>query len=91
MARVIITFKIMPEGVDIDLDGLKGQIVKKINAFGGIVTEDKKEPVAFGLNALNITFNLDEDKGDTEELESEICKIEGIQSCNMVAVSRAMG
>lgn len=91
MAKVIITFKIMPEGVEINLEDLKSQIIKRITSFGGIITEEKKEPVAFGLNSLNITFNLDEDKGDTEKLEEEICKIKGVQSCSVIAVSRAMG
>lgn len=91
MAKVIITFKIMPEGVDINLEDLKSQIIKRITNFGGIITEEKKEPVAYGLNSLNITFNLDEDKGDTERLEEDICKIEGIQSCSVISVSRAMG
>jgi len=91
MAKVIITFRIMPEGVDVSFDDLKGLIIKKITNFGGIITEEKKEPVAFGLSSLNITFNLDENKGDTEKLEDDICKIEGVQSCSVISVSRAMG
>ncbi len=91
MAKVIITFKIMPDDVGVNLDDLKNQIIKKITNFGGIITEEKKEPIAFGLIALNMTFNLDEGKGDTEKLEEEICKIDGIQSCSVISVSRAMG
>ena len=74
MAKVIITFRIMPEGVDVSFDDLKGLIIKKITNFGGIITEEKKEPVAFGLSSLNITFNLDENKGDTEKLEDDMNK-----------------
>lgn len=81
----------MPDGVEVDLGDLKDEIIIKIKDFGGIITNEKKEPVAFGLNALNITFNLDEDKGDTEKLEEGICKIRGVQSCNVVSISRAMG
>ena len=91
MAKVIITFRIMPDDVSVNLDSLKSEIIKKITDFGGIITEEKKEPIAFGLTALNIIFNFDEDKGDTEKLEKKICSIKGVQSCEVIAVSRAMG
>ena len=42
MADVIITLKIMPESVDIDLDKIKEKAIKKINEFGGDVGKQRK-------------------------------------------------
>jgi len=92
MAKIIITLKIMPESPEIDLGLLENEIMKRIKKFAG-ETETKKEtePVAFGLNALKITFVMDENKGSTENLENEISSIEGINSIEVVDVRRAIG
>jgi len=91
MATVIITFRIMPDGVDVNLDDIKKKAIEKIKTFGGNVHKEEKEPVAFGLVALKLMFTLDESKGDTEKLEKDICAIKGVQSCEVIDVRRAVG
>jgi len=92
MTSVIVTFKIMPESVDTNLDEIEIQALGKVSSFAGEGdTKVVKEPVAFGLNSLNITFVMDEDKGSPEELEKEIRDLEGVQSCETVDVRRAIG
>jgi elongation factor 1-beta len=91
MADVIITFKIMPTSPEINLDDVKSKIKDAITAFGGEVGKEEIEPVAFGLNALNLIFVMDENKGSTEDLEEEISKIEGINSVECTDVRRAVG
>lgn len=81
----------MPDGVDVNLDNIKVKAIEKIKTFGGNVHKEEKEPVAFGLVALKLMFTLDESKGDTEKLEKDICTIEGVQSCEVVDVRRAVG
>ena len=92
MARVIVTIKIMPESPELDLVKLESEAVKKIKNFAGN-TEIKKEiePVAFGLNAIKITFIMDESKGSTESLENNIRNINGVSSAEIVDVRRAVG
>ena len=92
MAQVIITFKIMPENPDVDLEKVHVEALKKIAGFAG-EGETKKdiEPVAFGLNALKIIFVSDETKGGTEELEKDIETIEGVNSVEVIDVRRALG
>ena len=41
-------------------------------------TKTEQEPIAFGLKALKIIFVMDEAKGSTDELESKIKEIEGV-------------
>ena len=82
----------MPESPEIDLNSLAEQIKSKIIEYAGegeIKTE--KEPIAFGLNALKLTFVADEEKGSTDTLEENIKNIEGVNSCEVVDVRRAIG
>jgi len=92
MAQVIITLKIMPETPDLDLDKIGEEAIREIKGFAG-ETEIKKElePVAFGLNAVKLTFVMDETKGSTEALEDNINNINGVTSAEIVDVRRAVG
>ncbi len=91
MAEVILTFKIMPESPDVDLGSVQEKATHLIKEFGGRVGNADIEPVAFGLNSLNIIFIMDEAKGATDSLEDEICGIEGVNSCEVTDVRRALG
>lgn len=91
MARVIITLKIMPDSSKINLKTIESKAKETITAFGGDVGKVEIEPVAFGLNALNIFFVMDESKGSTEELETNIGNIKGVNSVDVVDVRRAIG
>ena len=55
MADVIVTIKIMPSGVDVNLEHLKTKVVKEILAFNGRMIKEIIEPVAFGIKALKLT------------------------------------
>lgn len=91
MADVVITLKIMPDGVEVDLDKIKDEAIKKINAFGGDVGKTEVVPVAFGLKSLNLFFVMDEKKGGTEKLEDAISDIPGVKSVEVTDVRRAIG
>ena len=91
MAHVIITFKIMPEDVDQDLDKIAKKVELEIKQFGGNVGKIDKEPVGFGLVALKIIFSMNENLGSTDDLEETIRNIKGVQGCDVVDVRRALG
>ncbi len=92
MATVLITFKIMPESPEVDLGALETQAKDKIQNWAGAgETKTEIEPIAFGLKALKITFIMDEKKGGTEALEEQVNAIEGVQSCEVIDVRRAVG
>lgn len=92
MAQAIITLKIMPESPDSDLAKIEEEALRQIKDFAGD-TDIKKEvePVAFGLNAVKITFVMDESKGSTEALETNIKNINGVSSAEVIDVRRAIG
>ena len=92
MARVIVSLKIMPQNTEVDLAELESKAKKAVVEFCN--SQEFKisiEPIAFGLNALNIIFVMEESKGSTEELEKKISQIEGVESIEVTDVRRAIG
>ena len=97
MAKVIVTFNLMPEGPEVDLAKVSDEVKKKVASFAD---EDFSEDsdlkidvvdVAFGLKALNVKAILDESKGSTDALESGFKEIEGIKSVEVTDVRRIIG
>ena len=61
MATVVITFKIMPESPEVELDLIEKKAKEMILAHAGPGdTRTEIEPIAFGLKAIKITFIMDE-------------------------------
>jgi len=88
-AKVVVTFNIMPESVEIDLKALSEKIKAVISKHGEVGKVELK-PVAFGLKAVEIMAIMDESKGSTEPIEQEISKLEGINSVEVTDVRRTV-
>lgn len=92
MTNVIITLRVMPKSIDVNLDNLQKKVLNEIIKFAGETeTKTEIEPVAFGLKALKIIFVMDENKGGTEKLESKINNLDSVNSVEVVDVRRAIG
>lgn len=92
MGTAIITLRIMPESPDTDLKKIEEEALKIITNY----TDERQkkvnvQPVAFGLKSINITFLMDEKKGDTEPLEKQLSEIEGVNSVECIDVRRILG
>ena len=81
----------MPSSPEIDLAIIKEKAGHYITKFGARLGKDEIEPVAFGLKALKLTIIFDENKGSTDNLEEQLTTIKGVQSCEAISVSRALG
>ena len=84
----------MPDSPDVDLSTIESQAIEMIDAFAGKPDAQKKvekEPVAFGLVALNIMFLMDEEQGSPDDLEEKLGAIEGVQNAQVTDVRRALG
>jgi len=90
MANVIITFKIMPESLEVNLDNLEKDVKSLISRYGE-VGKIEREEVAFGLEALNFIVIYDEAKGSTEFLEDNIRNVDGVMSVEVTDVRRQIG
>ncbi len=87
MARVVMTLKIMPDGVEIDLDDLLERI-KSVIPEGTDVGAIERQPVAFGLIAIRMNLVRDESLGGTDDLEKAISAVEGVAQVEVEMVSR---
>jgi len=87
MARVVMTIKIMPDGVDIDLDNLLTQIKSAIPQ-GTDVGAVETQPIAFGLKAIRMNLAREESMGGTDDIEEAISAIEGVSQVEIERVSR---
>ena len=87
MARVVITLKIMPEDVEVDLEGLFEK-VKGVVPEGTDVRAHEIVPIAFGLKAIRMNVARDESLGGTEDIESAIVAIDGVSQVEVEMVSR---
>lgn len=86
-----VRFKIMPEGLDVDLTAVKDKISTVVETFeSGKLSESVEEPIAFGLKALIITIALSESE-ETEAVEAKIAEIEGVSSVELIDYRRAVG
>lgn len=87
MARVVITLKIMPTDVDVDLDDLL-DMIKNAIPEGTDVRANEVVPVAFGLKALRMNVARDESMGGTDDIEAAIGNLEGVAQVEVEMVSR---
>ena len=87
MAEVLVTVKIMPESPDVDLDALSSLISE---VEGGRLNKVEREPIAFGLVALNASYVVEDAEGGTDNLENAIREIDNVNSAEVVKVTRLL-
>ncbi|MEM3727349.1 MAG: elongation factor 1-beta [Candidatus Bathyarchaeia archaeon] len=85
MGEVIVSFKIMPESIETDLEKLEEKIKKEI-----LPQKIEKEPIAFGLFALKVTKLIPEESGELEKVENRIKSLEGVGEVEIVEISRSL-
>ncbi len=91
MGFVLLTFKLMPEAVETNLDKVKNETEAIINKFGGKIEKIDKEPVAFGLVALIIVVSLNESITNLDPLEDQLRNVDGVESAEVIDVRRMIG
>jgi len=85
MGSVIVTFKIMPESVETDLDSIEKELKQKINP-----QRMQKIPIAFGLNSLVIVKLVEEKEGEMDRITEEIKSIQGVRGVEVTNVTRSL-
>ncbi len=84
MGEVIVTFKVLPESVDADLEVIAEKLKDLSN---GRFNSIEKEPIAFGLIALKPSYVVSDRGGVVDDLEAEIVGIIGVKSSEVVDLS----
>ena len=80
MGTVALTFRIMPESPETDLNKIKAEIKNVVSKHGSIELKSIEEkPIAFGLKALELLITMPDRQG-TDKLEEEMANIDGVAS-----------
>ena len=90
MGTALVTIKIMPESPDSDLTAIEEKAKEVVEQAEGRNPTTKREPIAFGLNAIMINFALDESK-QIDPIEEKLREIPEVNSAEVSDFRRAFG
>lgn len=85
MGSVIVIFKVMPSGVDIDLDSIERKIKDEVKP-----QRIERVPVAFGLSAIKVTKLIEEKGGELDRISEKISSIKGVKNVEVLEVTRSL-
>lgn len=75
MRKVAVTFRVMPEGVEVDLDAVQSQLRDSLRER---LKKLEVKPVAYGLRAVEAIVILEDAAGEMERVESLLLQIPGV-------------
>jgi elongation factor 1-beta len=88
MANMLVSMKIFPSDITVDLSQLKQQIENSLPKDSS-VRKFAEEPIAFGLKALIAHILIPEDKQDSlEKIENIIKQINGVSNVETFMMQR---
>jgi len=88
LAKVLVSLKIFPSDVTVDLEDLKKKIEDCLPDFASVY-KFEEEPVAFGLVAVIAHLLLPEDKaGGLNEVEEALKKVDEIGNLQTLTIRR---
>lgn len=91
MGIALIKIKLMPSSPEVDFEKLKDEVKSVVEANKGAKVEFEEEPVAFGLKALIVGFEQNEEEGGLDPIEESLKNIEDVSSVQVVDMRRAFG
>lgn len=87
MGSLLFRMKILPSETGVNLDSLVKTVQSKLPSEMQVKTS-RKEPIAFGLEALLLDITAPDEEGMGDKLEKTLGSIDSVGNIEMVGVSR---
>jgi len=88
LARVVVSLKIFPADINVNLDALKEKIKSSLPSYASVY-KFEEEPIAFGLVALIAHIVLPENQsGGLDEIERSIQSVGDVSDIQTIMVRR---
>jgi elongation factor 1-beta len=88
--NLVATIRVMPEGLEVDLEALKARIEEATPSDREVHRIDN-EPIAFGLVALNVlVLSNDKEGGDVDPVVDLYSELEGVSEVDVIDVRRLL-
>lgn len=86
---MIVTYKVFPTEVEVDLDDLYTRIRDGLPEEASI-SRSSVEPIAFGLKALVLDVAMPEEEGITDRVEGSIKSRDGVGELQVISQRRTL-
>lgn len=87
MGEVLLTYRVMPEGTEVDLTKLESDLRGSMPSFAKL-QRCQARPFAFGLQALVTTVVVEDEEGNNDRLEDLLRGIEGVGGVELLDIGR---
>ncbi|MCL7413840.1 MAG: elongation factor 1-beta [ANME-2 cluster archaeon] len=87
MGDVAAKIKVMPAGVDTDLEALKTRLEAAVPE-GARLRTFSEEPIAFGLKAIIALVLVGDIEGGTEQVEEAFAAVDEVESVSVMELGR---
>lgn len=87
MGEVLLKYRVMPDGVEVNLDELQTAMKGAMPAFAKLqgCTE---HPFAFGMKCLEATIVVEDEDGNNDKIEATLQGIPGVQGLELLDMGR---
>jgi len=92
IGKAIVTFKLMPTSVDVDLTPIREkalEIAKEAGSIGEM--QSKEEPIAFGLKAVLVLAMYEVEGADFDKIATKMGEIENVLNAEIAKMDLALG
>ena len=90
MGTALLKIKLMPASTEINFEEVKEKAKTIVDKGKGRNCAFEEELIAFGLKALIVSFDIDEEQ-ELEPIEEGLRNIENINSAQVIDMRRAFG